>query len=139
MISFFTADIRFVVREKSALRLWLSEIARKEGFRIEEVNIILCSDEYLYQMNLTYLKHKTLTDIITFDNSTVKHVLSGELYISLDRARENAKSLNIRLKDELHRLFAHGFLHLCGYSDKGPLLKKKMTKKEDFYLALRPF
>ena len=106
---------------------------------MEELNIILCSDEYLYKMNVQYLQHKTYTDIITFDQGTTQKVINGELYISLDRVRDNAKTLNISLKDELHRVMVHGLLHLCGYGDKNPAAKKKMTSKEDYYLGKRRF
>jgi len=139
MISFFTADITYALRSRGNLRSWLAEVAGKEGFKIGELNIILCSDEYLYKMNVSYLKHKTLTDIITFDNSSGKGVISGELYISLERVRENAKHLNISLKDELHRVMVHGLLHLCGYTDKRPGEKKRMRDREDLYLSKREF
>jgi len=139
MISFFTADISYSLRSRGDLRLWLSEVARKEGFKIAQLNVIFCSDEYLYAMNVQYLQHKTYTDIITFDQSDRKGVISGELYISLDRLRDNSKSLKISLKDEIHRVIVHGVLHLCGYGDKTPADKAAMTSKEDYYLAKRSF
>lgn len=139
MISFFTADISYSLRSRGDLRLWLSEVARKEGFKIAQLNVIFCSDEYLYAMNVQYLQHKTYTDIITFDQSDRKGVISGELYISLDRLRDNSKSLKISLKDEIHRVIVHGVLHLCGYGDKTPADKATMTSKEDYYLAKRSF
>lgn len=90
-------------------------------------------------MNVTYLKHHTLTDIITFDNAEMKGRLSGELYISLERVRENARQLKISLKDELHRVMVHGLLHLCGYDDKSAKTKSRMTKAENLYLSKRRF
>ncbi|MFN8154933.1 MAG: rRNA maturation RNase YbeY [Bacteroidia bacterium] len=139
MISFFTSDLSYQLRSRLGLRSWLQSVAKTEGKTVEELNIILCSDEYLYKMNVQYLQHKTYTDIITFDQGTTQKVINGELYISLDRVRDNAKTLNISLKDELHRVMVHGLLHLCGYGDKNPAAKKKMTSKEDYYLGKRRF
>ncbi len=138
-ISFFNADVSYVLRSKNGIRLWLSDVVKKEGFRLGELSIILCSDEYLFKMNVQYLKHKTYTDIITFDQSESKGDVSGELYISLDRIRDNSKTLNIKLLDEIHRVIVHGTLHLCGYKDKDPKSKSKMTIKENFYLKKRSF
>ncbi len=136
-ISFFNADVSYVLRSKNGIRLWLSDVIKKEGFRIGELSIILCSDEYLFKMNVQYLKHKSYTDIITFDQSESKGEVSGELYLSIDRIKDNAKTLNINLIDELHRVIVHGTLHLCGYGDKDPKSKLKMTRKENFYLLKR--
>jgi probable rRNA maturation factor len=138
-ISFFNADVSYVLRSKNGIRLWLSDVIKKEGFRIGELSIILCSDEYLFKMNVQYLKHKSYTDIITFDQSESKGEVSGELYLSIDRIKDNAKTLNINLIDELHRVVVHGTLHLCGYGDKDPKSKLKMTRKENFYLLKRKF
>jgi rRNA maturation RNase YbeY len=136
-IQFFKADISYQIRSVNYLRAWLSEVAQTEGKIVQELNIILCSDEYLYKMNVDYLNHRTYTDIITFDQGTTNKAISGELYISLDRVRDNANSLKISVKDELHRVMVHGILHLCGYGDKDPKYKKKKTLKEDFYLTKR--
>lgn len=89
-------------------------------------------------MNVEYLKHKTLTDIITFDNSDEKGVLEGDIYISIDRVKENAASLGVVFTSELNRVIIHGVLHLLGYKDKTPVHKKEMRKKEDAYLSLYP-
>lgn len=139
MISFYTADIRYSLRSRVKLRAWLSGVAAKEGYALRDLNIILCSDEYLYRLNVDFLKHRTYTDIITFDYSESKREISGELYISLDRIRYNANKLKINVKDELHRVMVHGLLHLCGYSDKTPRKKIQMTAKENFYLTRRTF
>lgn len=138
-ISFFNADVSYVLRSKNGIRKWLSQVVKKEGFRLGELNIILCSDEYLFKMNVAYLNHKTYTDIITFDQSEYKDEISGELYISIDRIKDNAKRLNINIIDELHRVIVHGVLHLCGYGDKDPKRKAKMTAKENVYLQKRSF
>jgi probable rRNA maturation factor len=138
-ISFFNADVSYVLRSKIGIRLWLSDVIKKEGFQLGELSIILCSDEYLFKMNVQYLKHITYTDIITFDQSESKSEVSGELYLSIDRIKDNAKALNINLINELHRVIVHGTLHLCGYGDKDPKSKSKMTSKENFYLQKRVF
>ncbi len=138
-ISFFNADVSYVLRSKAGIRLWLADVVRKEGFCLGELSIILCSDEYLFKMNVQYLKHKTYTDIITFDQAENKGEVSGELYISIDRIKDNAKLLKTNILDELHRVIVHGALHLCGYGDKDPKSKLKMTQKENFYLQKRTF
>ncbi|MFM1745956.1 MAG: rRNA maturation RNase YbeY [Bacteroidota bacterium] len=139
MVHFFTADVPYVVRDKGNIRDWLQQTAGKEKASIESLNIILCSDGFLYRMNVEYLGHHTLTDIITFDYSISRKRLNGEMYISIDRVRENAKELNNSVKDELHRVFVHGLLHLCGYSDKSPSKKAEMRNREDRALASRGF
>jgi len=138
-ISFFNADVSYVLRAKNDLRLWLAKVFMAEGRNLESLSIILCSDEYLYNLNKQFLKHLTYTDIITFDQSTSKSSISGELYISIDRIKDNAKNLNVNVLDEIHRVIVHGSLHLCGYGDKDPKSKAKMTSSENFYLAKRGF
>jgi len=138
-ISFFNADVSYVLRAKNDLRLWLAKVFMAEGRNLESLSIILCSDEYLYKLNKQFLKHLTYTDIITFDQSTSKSSISGELYISIDRIKDNAKNLNVNVLDEIHRVIVHGSLHLCGYGDKDAKSKAKMTSSENFYLAERRF
>lgn len=139
MVHFFTADVHYVVRDKGNIRDWLQRVAIKEKASIESLNIILCSDGFLYRMNVEHLGHNTLTDIITFDYSLSRKRLNGEMYVSIDRVRENAKELKNNIKDELHRVFVHGLLHLCGYSDKSPSKKSEMRNREDRALASRGF
>lgn len=139
MISFFTADVTYQVRSRTGLRQWLNAVAKAESMVIRSVSIILCSDEYLYGMNVRYLQHKTYTDIITFDQGSTTREINGELYISIDRVRDNAKTLGLPIREELHRVMVHGLLHLCGYGDKTMAAKKKMTQKEDEYLGKRRF
>lgn len=115
------------------IRQWLLNAIRKEGYTAGEINIILCSDEYLHKLNVQYLAHDTYTDIITFDNSAGK-TITGELYISIDRIRENAFTLKHTIVDELHRVIIHGVLHLCGYTDKSRAAKNRMTAREDYHL-----
>ena len=100
------------------------------------INFIFCDDAYLLEMNQEYLKHDTFTDIITFDYGSSEAV-SGDIFISVDRIRENAAKLQQNALDELHRVMIHGILHLIGYKDKSPADKAQMTSKEDKYLSLR--
>jgi rRNA maturation RNase YbeY len=103
------------------------------------LNFIFCSDNYLLSINQNFLKHDTLTDIITFDNSEDKRVIVGDIFISLERIQENAESFGVTIKDELHRVMIHGTLHLLGYADKAKEAKALMTDKEDLYLSKRIF
>lgn len=139
MVQFFTADVSYAVRDKEKIRNWLNLVASREKGTIEELNIILCSDGFLYRMNVEHLGHHTLTDIITFDYSTSRKCLTGEMYISIDRVRDNAKELKNSIKDELHRVMVHGLLHLCGYADKKKSESALMRLKEDGYLKKRNF
>ena len=121
------------------MRTWLNGIIQQEGYKISYLNYIFCNDKYLHKINLQYLQHDFYTDIITFDNSNIKATIESDIFISIQRVKENAKTLKINFTDELHRIMAHGVLHLCGYKDKTPKAKLLMTAKEDYYLSLRPF
>lgn len=136
-IDFFTEDLSYRLLHKRALRKWLQDVAAKEKQSIATLSIVLCSDEFLLQMNREHLEHDYYTDIITFDYSG-DHI-SGDLFISLDRVRDNAKQRGLRLVDELHRVMVHGVLHLLGYKDKTPQEQQEMRQKEDYYLTLRRF
>jgi len=108
---------------------------KKEGIKIDTLNYVFCTDKYLLKINKEYLSHDYYTDIISFDLSEVPGQLIGEVYISVDRVKENAKSLNISFKVELHRVIFHGALHFCGYKDKKPSDAKKMRQMEDLWLS----
>jgi probable rRNA maturation factor len=138
-ITFFEEDTTYKLKNKKAVRHWITETIKAEGFKLKELNYIFCSDNYLLQINQQYLNHDTYTDIITFDNSETNKLISGDIFISIDRIRENALKFNISEPDELHRVIIHGALHLLGYKDKTAVTKKKMTLKEDFYLNMRGF
>ena len=138
-IHFFQEDIIYQLRQRTEIRSWLKSIAKKEKYSILELNYIFCSDEYLLQINKDFFNHDYYTDIITFDNSEVKGKIESDIFISIDRVRENAKQQKTSLKDELHRVLAHGMLHLTGYKDKTIEENKMMRKKEDTALALRKF
>lgn len=137
-VNFFKEDVQFRLIDKEAVSSWVAYCIKKHHKKPGTLNFIFCSDEFLYAMNIKYLNHKTLTDIITFDYSE-KSIISGDIFISIDRVRENAKLLKNSIKDELHRVMIHGVLHLCGYSDKKAADKEKMTKAENKYLSLRTF
>lgn len=113
---------------------WVEQMFLDEELEPGDFNVIFCSDEYLYRMNLEYLKHDYYTDIITFDYSE-EDVASGDLFISVERVADNAAQLNISFLNELYRVIIHGFLHLAGYKDKKDADKLKMTEKENYYLA----
>jgi probable rRNA maturation factor len=137
-INFFEEDITYKLKNKTAVRQWITETIHAEGYKLKELNYIFCSDTYLLQINRQYLNHDTFTDIITFDNADTGKVIAGDIFISIERIRENALKFNITETDELHRVIIHGALHLLGYKDKTPVTKQKMTEREDFYLNKRP-
>ncbi len=130
-IYFFSEEINFELKEKLNRKRWLKNIATKAGFNIKELNYVFCSDEYLYQINLEYLNHETYTDIITFDNSEKEFDLCGDIFISIDRVNENAKTHNQEIETELSRVLAHGLLHLMGYKDKTKEESTLMRQKEE--------
>ena len=138
-IRFFSEDIKLLLKNKAQLLDWFIATAKKEGANIKGLNYVFCSDTYLLEMNQSYLNHDTYTDIITFDNSETEVEIQGDIFISVDRVRENAQTFGINEQDELHRVMIHGLLHLLGYGDKSKAEKAKMTEKENYYLALRPF
>jgi probable rRNA maturation factor len=138
-IQFFEEDIAYKLKNKTAVRQWITEAIQAEGYKLKELVYIFCSDSYLLQINQQYLDHDTYTDIITFDNSEKAGFITGDIFISIERIRENALNFSLTETDELHRVIIHGALHLLGYTDKSPADKKKMTLKEDFYLNKRSF
>jgi rRNA maturation RNase YbeY len=138
-IRFFSEDCSVLLKNKAQLRDWFIATAKKESARIKGLNYVFCSDAYLLEMNQSYLNHDTLTDIITFDNSETDENVLGDIFISIDRIKENAKNFGVTEADELHRVMIHGLLHLLGYGDKSKAEKEKMTEKENQYLALRLF
>lgn len=136
-IHFFLEGISYQLRNKAGLRQWIDMIITMENEEYHDVNIILCSDEFLNQLSLTYLSRDHYTDVMTFDFSETDQVASGDIYISLPRVKDNALKYGISLKDEIHRVMVHGILHLLGYDDKRSRDKQRMTEKENLYLSLR--
>lgn len=138
-ISFFEEDIQYNLKDKLKVKQWIKDTIAAEGFKLDELTYVFCSDEYLLQINQQYLDHDTYTDIITFDNSSEDKVITGDIFISIERIRENAAKFNQSVTDELHRVIIHGALHLLGYKDKTAADSKNMTQLEDKYLDKRAF
>ena len=138
-INFFEEDTTYALKQKNLVRNWINTTIEEEKHQLQELNFIFCSDTYLLSINQQYLNHDTFTDIITFDNSEEKGIIYGDIFISIDRIKENAKTFKVAVSDELHRVIIHGTLHLLGYPDKKKEEKAKMTEMEDFYLAKRAF
>lgn len=131
-INFLKADISFVPKQKKLLRQWIALTILAHHKKLGQIDYIFCSDEYLLQMNKQYLNHHTLTDIITFDYSNeLTAEVAGEIYISINRVRENAEVFKCTFNDELHRVMIHGVLHLCGFKDKTKNQKQIMRAQED--------
>lgn len=133
MITFLTEDITFGLKEKLKHKAWLKDVAKAEGFTIGELNYIFCSDAYLLDINQKYLSHDTLTDIVTFDNSEDPKMIEGDIFISIERVRENAIKFDTK-DSELKRVMVHGLLHLAGYKDKDKAQKELMRNKENEHL-----
>lgn len=134
-IQFFTEDIDFQLEQEDAIRNWIAKIITQEEKQLQLINYIFCSDAYLHELNVEYLQHDTLTDIITFQYSNLP-IVEGDIFISIDRVRENAEAYAPNFEHELRRVIIHGALHLCGYGDKTPEEKKRMTEKEDEAIQL---
>jgi probable rRNA maturation factor len=136
MINFYTEDIQFVLKNKTRLKQWIKSTIEKKKRKTGDITFIFCSDNYLLDINRHYLNHDTYTDIITFDYSKedTKKGISGDIFISVDRVKENAEKFSKTLENELHRVIIHGTLHLLDYTDKTKLAKQEMTKQEDLCL-----
>lgn len=126
----------FSFPNRTRLKSFLLFLFKKEGFKVNTINFIFCNDEYLFQLNRTYLKHNTYTDIITFGLSNDNEPLVADIYISTQRVKDNSLLFSSSFLKELHRVIFHGVLHLCGYKDKKPNDIKLMRYKEDYYLNL---
>ncbi|MFA6950068.1 MAG: rRNA maturation RNase YbeY [Lentimicrobiaceae bacterium] len=133
-INFHTEDTDYNLDNKRSIQKWITFVINDQEHSLGTINYILCSDEYLLAMNQKYLNHDTYTDVITFDYSTPK-VISGDIFISIERVHENARLFKKTLIDELSRVMVHGVLHLCGYKDKSLDESAEMRKMEDHYLA----
>lgn len=136
MIHFHTQDIKFTLKNKTLLKQWIASVIEKKKRKPGELNFIFCSDDYLLTINKQYLDHDTYTDIITFDYSqeNEKMNICGDVYISIERVKENALKFSKSFEDELNRILIHGTLHLLGYKDKTKNAKAEMTKQEDLCL-----
>ena len=122
------------LRSRTKLKKFIENIFRRERTKLQRINFIFCSDEYLRAINKNYLNHDYYTDVITFQLSKSGEPVEGEIYISVDRIIENALSFGESRMREIHRVIIHGALHLCGYKDNRKDEKNQMREKEDFYL-----
>lgn len=133
-VCFFFEYNKFSLKDRSRLKRLIKSLFLKEGQKLLSLNYVFCSDKRLLEINRRFLHHDYFTDIISFDLSGDVGI-EGEIYISIDRVRDNAKKMGIPFKLELHRVIFHGALHLCGYKDKTKTEQRKMRDKEDHYLA----
>ena len=134
-ISFFSEGISFDLDNQENIQNWIQQVISKEGKSTGEISYVFCSDKYLHKINLEHLKHDNFTDIITFDYCVDK-TINSDIFISVDRVKENAVEFSTSFQNELYRVIIHGILHLLGYNDKLDEEKKLMRSKEDFYLSL---
>ena len=132
MISFST-ETTFELPKSKVISIWLSSIILNEDYSEGEISIVFCNDDYLHKLNMEFLNHDTLTDVISFDYS-IGNQVHGEIFISVDRVKENATEFNQTFQTELSRVMAHGILHFCGYKDKTGSESSLMRTKEGFYL-----
>jgi rRNA maturation RNase YbeY len=135
MIS-FNSEVPFEISNADNAASWLSSIISQEDYNEGEVSIVFCDDEFLHKLNVEFLDHDTLTDVISFDYSMGKEI-HGEIFISIERVKENANEFNQTFDAELSRVMAHGILHYCGYKDKSESEAATMRSKEEFYLQQR--
>lgn len=138
MIDFFSESIDFSLSQEENIQNWIIDVATNESKGVGDISYVFCDDDYLLEINQEYLDHDYYTDIITFDYSE-GNFISGDIFISIDRVRENAKSFQVSFIDELHRVIIHGILHLCGYKDKSEKDAQTMRNMEDNSLNLRTF
>ena len=129
MIS-FNYETDFELENEAQYEGWISRIIASEGFDEGEINYIFCDDQYLHKINVEYLDHDTLTDVISFDYK-VGNILQGDIFISIERVQDNAIDFNVSFEDELKRVLSHGVLHYCGYKDKSPKDVALMRSKEE--------
>jgi len=137
-IFFFTEEISYRFTQIQKTREGLGKLLKAEGKMEGSVNVIFCSDEYLRSVNKRYLGRNYYTDVISFNLSGEDNVVSGDIFISIERVRENARAFRVRVREELNRIIIHGFLHLCGMSDDTDAERSAMRIKEDEYLQLLP-
>lgn len=133
-LTFHSEEIDFELEYATKVNEWLRKVIKNEKWILAEVTYIFCNDVYLHQMNVEHLQHDTYTDVITFQYN--EELVEGDIFISVERTNENAKTFGVSSSHELHRVMVHGLLHLMGYKDKEPADKTLMTQKENEYLEL---
>lgn len=135
-LEFLNEGIDFSLSNQLEVESWLINVAETEQVTLDSLSIIFCSDDYLLKINQEYLDHDYFTDIITFDNSIDNSEIIGDVFISIDRVKENAAEYHEPFEKELSRVIIHGLLHLCGYNDKNEEEQKLMRQKENTYISL---
>ncbi len=135
LLEFLCEEVNFEPNMPGKIKQWIAQTVQRESCILRSISFIFCSDDYLHQLNVEYLEHDTLTDVVTFPYLAPPCV-EGDIFISIDRVRENAEEFGVPFEQELYRVMIHGVLHLCGYTDKTPEEKKIMTEKEDEALAM---
>ncbi|MGY0425939.1 MAG: rRNA maturation RNase YbeY [Polaribacter sp.] len=131
----FNYETSFKIQDEKYLEIWIENIIVKHNYEVGEINYIFCNDVYLHKLNVQFLEHDTLTDIISFDNSLGK-LINGDVYISVERVAENASDFKVSFDEELHRVIIHGVLHYMGFKDKTSEDKKVMRNQENSALKL---
>jgi probable rRNA maturation factor len=126
----FNYETEFQLDNEQKYQDWLTEVIESEDKEEGEINYIFCDDDYLYEINVQYLEHETLTDIISFDY-TLGNLISGDIFISIERVKDNAQDFGVSFEEELKRVMVHGILHYCGYKDKTEADEKLMRTKEE--------
>jgi len=135
-VHFYFEEVYFTLKGRKKLKSFINSLIVREKRNLNNLNYIFCNDRTLLEINRKYLSHNFYTDVVSFDLSSSRKEILADIYISIDRIKENSKSLKLSIKEELHRVMFHGLLHLCGYNDKTEIQKKLIRKKEDFYLNL---
>lgn len=138
LIQFFSEEVGFDLEKEAVISQWILDVINTESLKAGVINIIFCNDNYLLDLNQRFLERDTLTDVIAFDYREEGDGVSGDVFISIERVRENAASVEQSFDIEIKRVIIHGILHLCGYSDSNASEKSEMTSKEDKYLSLLP-
>lgn len=131
----FNYETNFKLKNEEIISTWISKCVKEEGFELGEINYVFCDDKYLHKLNVEFLNHDTLTDIISFEYTLGKQI-SGDIFISVERVEENAKEFKVSFDNELYRVIIHGILHYMKYKDKTEEEKELMRKKENEYLKL---
>ena len=131
----FNYETEFVLDDEEQISNWIETVIAKEGYKVGEINYIFCTDSYLHKINVEFLQHDTYTDIISFDY-TLGKTMSGDIFISIERVKENAAIFKVRFKEELYRVMIHGVLHYAGYKDKTEEEEKLMRNKENTSIKL---
>lgn len=131
----FNYETKFSLVNENAIENWVQKVIKKHYCEAGELNFIFCDDAYLHKLNIEFLEHDTLTDVISFDNSVGK-LINGDVYISIERVEDNAKDFKVSFSEELHRVMIHGILHFLGFKDKTKVAQEEMTLQENEALSI---